>query len=376
MSTSYDRWRQSVATSLVNSYNRQVAQANADTEEDRSLALAEAERLRSQDFGLSQSRIDRDINTLLAEQARYADYQADFSASQGLIDSGLSSGLASAESISRGGTAREDRADMLARIEQLEAAATEIGNTTGIEQDKAQMMRELAEYQAQQAGLGEDRILQTLDQQWAREQASNEATLRRVQQTYANQGISVSPFLLSNMATMLNAQSQESMASTEASLRMQDAQLKDGARQFALSQMAGVMESTEAAKATRQGLSLEGRATATGMRQSVQDTTRQEELSREVTGAQLAGDTRQSAQSAQLSLDQVREQLQSSRDTSAMEMLDQILAEGRSEERANQSTRMTQEMTASQMIYNILSGTSRVTMDPSTIAQMISSMAS
>ena len=375
MSTSYEQWYRNLATSLINNANAQTDEANADTEADRNWALSEVQSLRSVDPTLAQSRIDSDVNTLLGEQARYAGYQADFSRSQGMIEEDRRSGLASAAALSGGGTAMQDRADQLEQVNRLDAAARAAGDTRSIAQDRAMMLADLAEYEARNAGFGEDRILQVLDQAQGRERANNEQIVSSTLQQLASQGVQASPWMVSQMRATLNSQSAERLAATESSLRMEDYKLRDAARQFSLTTKSGVLESAGAREQSARQLSLSGQEAATGARETALSSTRQDQLARESAGASLAASIRNATSEGQRTLDQVREQLQASRDTNALTMLDSILAMGRSEERANLTALSERETRVATLITEILSSTSRVTTDYGQLASMISSMA-
>jgi len=364
-----------MANSMWSWMNRQTSAANAATERDRNQALGGVSTLQQTDYGVPASTITGDRNTLLAGQARFAAETPDFSASSAAIDADRQAGIEAGAAIARGGTAQRDRSTMLEQADRLEQAAREAGDTSGIERDRAAMLRELAEYQAQGAGLGEENILRQLDEQWSREQASNAQALQMAIQVAASRGVQMDEWKLSQIATQLNAESQQRLASTETNLRMQDAQLKSQARQVALSQLSETLTTTRGQEQQARSTALSGRTQAAGLRQSTLDATRQDELSRETTGAQVGQAARESTRQSALALDQVRATLRQQQNTQALEFLDRILGESRSETRQNRQTALTRDRFAANLLTQILSGTERQTMDPSAVAQMIAMMA-
>ena len=373
--SSYDRWRQRMANTMWSWMNTQTQEANAATERDRNLALEQAETFRGWDFGLPQSTITADRNRLLAEQARFAGAKPDWSASTAMIGQDRQAGIEAGAALARGGSAMQDRATMLGEADRLEQTARQAGDTTGIERDRAAMLKELAEFKAQSAGIGEEVILKSLNEQWSREQAQNAQAMQMAMQVAASRGVQMDEWKLSQVAARLNAESQQRMASTEMSLRMQDLQMKQQARQVALGQMAETLTATRKQEQQALATGLAGQTTAAGMRQETLDSTRRDQLQQETTGTQVGQAARESTRQAALALDQVREQLRLQQDTAALGLLDRALAMGRSETRANNATRMTQEQYAAEMITRILEGTERQVMDPSALAKMISMMA-
>lgn len=374
MSKSYDEWRRSVATTLINNANDATDEANAATEADRNRALTEVESLQAIDPTLSQSRIDSDVNQLLGEQARYAGYQADFSGSEALLGQDRAAGLSAAAALGRGGTAMTDRATQLEAVNRLEAAAGQAGDTRSIASERAMMLRDLAEYEARNAGFGEDRILQVLDQAQGRERANNEQIVSSTLQQLASQGVQASPWMVSQIRASLNGQSEERLRATETSLRMEDYKLRDSARQFSLAAKSGVLESMGTREQEARNAELSGRESATQARETALSSTRQDQLTRENAGAALSTAVRQSTREGQQTLDQVREQLQATRDTQALAILDSILKTGRDEERANLTALTAKQQYIAAMVTDILSNTSRVTTDAGTLAQIISAL--
>jgi hypothetical protein len=374
VSKSYDEWRRSVATTLINNANDATDEANAATEADRNRALTEVESLQAIDPTLSQSRIDSDVNQLLGEQARYAGYQADFSGSEALLGQDRAAGLSAAAALGRGGTAMTDRATQLEAVNRLEAAAGQAGDTRSIASERAMMLRDLAEYEARNAGFGEDRILQVLDQAQGRERANNEQIVSSTLQQLASQGVQASPWMVSQIRASLNGQSEERLRATETSLRMEDYKLRDSARQFSLAAKSGVLESMGTREQEARNAELSGRESATQARETALSSTRQDQLTRENAGAALSTAVRQSTREGQQTLDQVREQLQATRDTQALAILDSILKTGRDEERANLTALTAKQQYIAAMVTDILSNTSRVTTDAGTLAQIISAL--
>lgn len=373
--TAYERWRMNVANTAWATMNQQIAAANTATEQDRNQAMGAVSAFQGMDFGLPQSTITGDRNTLLAGATQFQNYRPDFSGTSAMIGEDRTAGLQDAARLSRGGTAMEDRATMLLEADRLRQAAMDAGDRTGIERDRARMMAELAEFKSQSAGLGEENILKTLNEQWAREQASMAQGLQMAMQVEAARGVQMDPWKLSQIGARMNASAQERMAAQETSLRMQDLQMRQAARQFALEQMGQTLSETRSQELQAAGMGLAGQEAAAGLRQSSLDTTRQDQFARESAGAQLAASTRESTRNSQAMLDQVREQLRLSRDTAGMELLDRALSVGREETRANLNTSLAQQQSAVSLLVQILQGTDRNVLDPSTVAQLISGLA-
>jgi hypothetical protein len=370
-----DRWKQQTAATLINNANRQTQAANAATEADRNRALSEATALRGTNPTLSQQQLDRDKNTMLAAQTRFAGAQPDFSGSEALLGQDRTAGLAQAQALAQGGTAMQDRATQLAGVDRLESAAKAAGDTKSIAAERAMMLKDLAEYEARNAGFGEDKILQVLDQAQGRERANNEQIVTQTLQQLAGQGVQASPWMVGQIRSVLNAQSQERLTATETSLRMEDYKLRDSARQYALTTKGQVLESMGGREQQARQTSLAGQESAQGARESALTSTRQDQMTRENAGAALSTAVRNSTREGQQALDQVREQLRLNRDTVGLEMLDKILASGRTEQRANLAALSQQQQYVAAMITDILSNTQRVTTDPGTLAQIIGSLA-
>jgi hypothetical protein len=364
-----------VATTLINNANRQTAAANAATEADRNRALTAVESTRGLNPTLSQQRIDGDVNALLGEQTRFSGYEADFSASQALLGQDRTAGLATAAGLGQGGTAGQDRADQLEQVNRLEATARAAGDTRSIEGERAMMLRDLAEYESRSAGLGEDKILQVLNQAQGKERANNEQVLSSTLQQLAGQGVQASPWMVSQIRATMNGQSEERLRATEMSLRMEDYKLRDAARQYSLSAKSGVLESMGNREQVARNAGMAGQEAATGARETALTSTRQDQLTRENAGAALSTAVRNSTREGQQALEQVREQLRLNRSTTGLQMLDSILKTGRGEERANLTALSAQQQYVASMITEILSNTNRVTTDPGTLAQIIGGLA-
>jgi hypothetical protein len=370
-------WARDLANQLYNGNQRDIRVANARTEQDRNQALGAVDQFRQQNFGIPQATIDRDTQTMLGATQQFRDYRPTTSYGPDQAFDDRDATLGQAQAIAGSQRPMQDRADMIGLIQEFDAREADIPDRA--RDDRALMVRELASYAAKNQGIPQqekDQILGDLEQ---REAAQNAQNMEALRQNLANQGVVLSPWAMAQVGARMSLATNDRISAKTIELEMQDRQMKDAASRFHVSAMSQVLDSTRADEMAsaqlRESLEANNDAASLQLYDQLYTTTRQDETNNQIAGAQISANARSTAGSLAQSADGLREQLQLSRDTAGLEMLDRVLATGRDETRQNGTTAMTQQGMADQLLYQILSGTEYQTADMGQMAGLVSMLA-
>lgn len=376
MSTS---WARTLANRLFNNWQSDVNTANLATERDRNRALSAVDQYAGQDFTVPQSMIDRDTGTMLAELNRFRGYTPTLNYGATEANADKRANLATAQKLADNGTnqAMNDRSTMTGLIQQFNAKEADIPDRSS--QDRATMLRQLASYAKNNVGLSAQDKAKILGDMKQQEDANNAAQITAIQQQAAQQGITMSPWMVAQIGARFALASQDRLDAKALELEQYDREAKNSAQQFYLSAMSDTLDSTRqselAAAQLRESLAASNDQTALALFDSLLQNTRQDSLEAQTTGAQLGQQARSTAGSMIQNADQLREQLKASRDTAGLQLLDSVLAGARDETRQNEQTQMAQSSTAAQLLNQILSNTEYQTMDVGQMASLISMLA-
>jgi hypothetical protein len=371
------KWARNLANQLYGNWQKDTAKANLATERDRNQALGAVDLYGQQDFTLPQSTIDRDTATMLGETTRFRNATPTLNYGAAEANADKQANLRAAQGIADNGQAMQDRSSMTGLIQEYDAKEAAIPDRAS--GDRASMIRLLASYAKESAGIKTQEKEQILGQIKQQEDANNAAQMASIAQSYAQQGVTMSPWMTAQIGARLSLASQDRLNAKAVELEQLDRQLKNSADQFYLSSMNQMLGDTRndelAAAQVRESLAASNDATALQLYDNLFQSTRQDQLAAQTTGAQLGQQARATAGAQIQNADQIREQLKLSRDTAGLQLLDSVLGDARSETRQNQQTRMTQQSTAAQMLNQILSNTEYQTMDAGQMASLISMLA-